>query len=350
MSDFTVFRNKNFASIPTYHLRNHSLSLKAVGLLTKVLLLPPEWDYSLSGLATLNKDGIDSVRSTLNELKYHNYIEIEKLHSEKGTWKYNYIVFEKPADKAIYLQNKPDREKPGLVKPDVVKPSNYISNNNILNNNNDKYDKYNGLEDFEIFNGEKIRHNQLTELLISFDYVEQDDYKSLTSYDNLFLNYLDDNHSVRELTKMITYIVPRVVDRDFLDEDNNEIKNRIGYLKSSLEQNWRKFESMDEEKELWRDEDINETLQFHNDGHIWLHGGDIACMDKDGVFFYKQRLKRMIISSGYNVYPSQIEEVIEQHPAVLSCSVVGIPHKYKIEVAKAFIVLKEGYSASLELK
>ncbi len=101
MSDFTVFRNKNFASIPTYHLRDHSLSLKAVGLLTKMLLLRPEWDYSLSGLATLNKDGIDSVRSTLNELKYHNYIEIEKLHSEKGTWKYNYIFFEKPADKVI---------------------------------------------------------------------------------------------------------------------------------------------------------------------------------------------------------------------------------------------------------
>ena len=264
MSEFTIYRNKNFASIPTYHLKDQSLSLKAVGLLTKMLLLPVEWDYSLSGLATLNKDGIDSVRSTLNELKYHNYIEIEKLHSEKGTWKYNYIVFEKPADKAIYLQNKPDREKPGLVKPDVVKPSNYISNNNILNNNNDKYDKYNGLEDFEIFNGEKIRQNQLTELLISFGYVEQDDYKSLTSYDNLFLNYLDDNHSVRELTKMITYIVPRVVDRDFLDEDNNEIKNRIGYLKSSLEQNWRKFESMNEEKELWSDEDINETLELFN--------------------------------------------------------------------------------------
>ena len=93
MSDFTVFRNKNFASIPTYHLKDYKLSFKAVGLLTKMLLLPPEWDYSLSGLATLNKDRIDSVRSTFNELKYHNYIEIEKLHSEKGTWKYNYIVF-----------------------------------------------------------------------------------------------------------------------------------------------------------------------------------------------------------------------------------------------------------------
>jgi long-chain acyl-CoA synthetase len=98
------------------------------------------------------------------------------------------------------------------------------------------------------------------------------------------------------------------------------------------------------------DEDNNTTLQLHDDGYIWLHSGDIACMDEDGVFFYKQRLKRMIISSGYNVYPSQIEDVIEKHPAVLNCSVVGIPHKYKMEVAKAYIVLKEGYSPSLELK
>ena len=98
------------------------------------------------------------------------------------------------------------------------------------------------------------------------------------------------------------------------------------------------------------EEDNNTALQLHDDGYIWLHSGDIACMDKDGVFFYKQRLKRMIISSGYNVYPSQIEEVIEKHPAVLSCSVIGIPHKYKMEVAKAFIVLKEGFAPTLELK
>ena len=264
MSEFTIYRNKNFASIPTYHLKDQKLSLKAVGLLTKMLLLPPEWDYSLSGLATLNKDGIDSVRSTLNELKYRNYIEIEKLHSERGTWKYNYIVFEKPADKALYLQNKPDREKPGLVKPGVVKPSNYISNNNILNNNNDKYDKYTGLEDFEVFNGEKIRHNPLTELLISLEYVSIDDFKSLISYDNMFSNYLDNNHSKNELSKMIMYIVPRVIDRDFRDEDGNLIENRIGYLKSSLEQNWQKFEYMNSDKELWSDEDIEETLQLIN--------------------------------------------------------------------------------------
>ena len=87
----------------------------------------------------------------------------------------------------------------------------------------------------------------------------------------------------------------------------------------------------------------NEILRIHEDGHLWLHTGDIGCMDKNGIFYYKQRLKRMIISSGYNVYPSYIENIILQHPAVLSCTVIGIPHSYKVEVPKAFIVLKNDY-------
>ena len=69
-------------------------------------------------------------------------------------------------------------------------------------------------------------------------------------------------------------------------------------------------------------------------------------MDKNGFITYKQRLKRMIVTSGYNVYPAQIEEVLENHPGVLDASVIGIPHPYKIEVPKAFIVLKKGYKSS----
>ena len=66
-------------------------------------------------------------------------------------------------------------------------------------------------------------------------------------------------------------------------------------------------------------------------------------MDSDGFLFYKGRIKRMIITSGYNVYPSHIEEIIEAHPAVLQCTVVGVPHPYKQEVPKAFVVLNKGY-------
>ena len=91
------------------------------------------------------------------------------------------------------------------------------------------------------------------------------------------------------------------------------------------------------------EKETNDALHIHKDGNIWLHSGDIGTMDKDGFITYKQRLKRMIITSGYNVYPAQIEEILESHPGVLDASVIGIPHPYKIEVAKAFIVLNKGY-------
>ena len=94
---------------------------------------------------------------------------------------------------------------------------------------------------------------------------------------------------------------------------------------------------------LNEESETNDALQVHEDGHVWLHTGDLGYMDEDGFLFYKGRIKRMIITSGYNVYPNHIEEVIESHPAVFQCSVVGVPHPYKQEVPKAFIVLNEGF-------
>jgi len=94
---------------------------------------------------------------------------------------------------------------------------------------------------------------------------------------------------------------------------------------------------------LNNESETNDAIQIHDDGHIWLHTGDLGYIDEDGFVFYKGRIKRMIVTSGYNVYPSHIEEVIESHPAVLQCTVVGVPHPYKQELPKAFIVLKEGF-------
>ena len=92
--------------------------------------------------------------------------------------------------------------------------------------------------------------------------------------------------------------------------------------------------------------ETNLVLQKHKDKKIWLHTGDLGYMDEDGFVYFKQRLKRMIVSSGYNVYPSQIEAVINLHPDVLVSTVIGIPHPYKIQVAKAYIVLKKGIKKS----
>ena len=98
------------------------------------------------------------------------------------------------------------------------------------------------------------------------------------------------------------------------------------------------------------EKETNEVLHIHSDGNVWLHSGDMGSMDKDGFITYKQRLKRMIDTSGYNVYPSQIEEIIERHEAVLNCSVIGVPHPYKVEVPKAYIVLNKGYYETKALK
>lgn len=89
-------------------------------------------------------------------------------------------------------------------------------------------------------------------------------------------------------------------------------------------------------------EATNTILIEHEDKEKWIHTGDLGYMDKDGVIFFVQRLKRMLIVSGYNVYPSHIEEVLLKHKYVENCGVIGIPHPYKVQVPKAYIVLKKG--------
>ena len=93
------------------------------------------------------------------------------------------------------------------------------------------------------------------------------------------------------------------------------------------------------------EEETQKVLKKHSDGKIWLHTGDMASIDENGVVTYKLRIKRMIVSSGYNVYPTYIEKTIEELPEVSKCVAVAIPHSYKKEVAKAFIILEKGYSA-----
>ena len=100
---------------------------------------------------------------------------------------------------------------------------------------------------------------------------------------------------------------------------------------------------------LDNEEETNKMIEVHSDGIRWVHTGDLGYMDKDGVLFFLQRLKRMLIVSGYNVYPSYIEDVILKHPAVELCGVIGIPHPYKVQVPKAYIVLKKGYEETYDL-
>ena len=93
-----------------------------------------------------------------------------------------------------------------------------------------------------------------------------------------------------------------------------------------------------------------QALQLHEDGLVWLHTGDLGSMDEEGFVYFKQRLKRMIITSGYNVYPSQIENVIDAHEAVLMSTVIGVKDDYRMQRVKAFVVLRPGYTPTPELE
>lgn len=96
-------------------------------------------------------------------------------------------------------------------------------------------------------------------------------------------------------------------------------------------------------------EETEKMVYVHEDGLRWVHTGDLGYMDEDGVLFFVQRLKRMLIVSGYNVYPSYVEEVILKHPKVEMCGVIGVPHPYKVQVPKAFIVLKKGVEVNSDI-
>ncbi len=92
------------------------------------------------------------------------------------------------------------------------------------------------------------------------------------------------------------------------------------------------------------------TLRVHTDGHTWLHTGDMGMMDDEGFVYFRQRIKRMIISNGYNVYPTQVEEVLNRHEAVHMCCVIGVNDSMKMEKIKAFVVLREGFEADTAMK
>ena len=96
MGVIRVNKNKDYTTMSNYHFRDKELSLRAKGLLSQMLSLPEDWDYSIEGLATLNKEGVKAIRSTLQELEDRGYLIRTRVNDEKGHFAYVYDIFEKP--------------------------------------------------------------------------------------------------------------------------------------------------------------------------------------------------------------------------------------------------------------
>ncbi len=97
-------------------------------------------------------------------------------------------------------------------------------------------------------------------------------------------------------------------------------------------------------------EETAETLRKHEDGLTWVYSGDLGMMDSEGFIYFRGRAKRMIISSGYNIYPGQIENILDAHEKVQMSCIIGVPDAYKMQKVKAFVKLTPGIPANEETK
>ncbi len=251
MSVFKIEKTKDFTVMSNYHLRDKNLSYKAKGLLSFMLSLPEDWDYSLKGLCSISKENRDAIRSTLKELQQNHYLEIEKVRGDKGYFEYNYLIYEKPHFVDIDNEkSSPDTDIPHLDIPDVEEQPQI--NTNIINTNKqiDKDDKT--ISSFFVAE----EHNRLTLELIETNYINEED-SQIFYYDDLFKKLLEDN-SYRDLMTMIHYIVPRVISNKFKDEDGNDIKNKFGYFKNAIENSIYRFNLPED---IYSEFDYDEELE-----------------------------------------------------------------------------------------
>lgn len=124
MAVFRVEKTKDFTVMSNYHLRDVELSLKAKGLLSLMLSLPEDWDYTTKGLACICKDGVDSITSALKELENHGYLTRARTRYENGRLgDITYTIHEKPVSQEEPPEpEKPERENPRQAKPKQAEP------------------------------------------------------------------------------------------------------------------------------------------------------------------------------------------------------------------------------------
>lgn len=97
-------------------------------------------------------------------------------------------------------------------------------------------------------------------------------------------------------------------------------------------------------------QETKKVLRQHSDGLTWVHTGDLGTMDEDGFIYFRQRMKRVIVTNGYKVYPSQIENVLDSMEEIRISCVIGVDDPLRMQVVKAYVVLKQGYAPCDEIK
>ena len=267
MAVFKIEKQKNYTVMSNHHLQDKNLSYKAKGLLSFMLSLPEDWDYSLKGLVSVSKENIKAIRTILNELKETGYLEIIQTRGENGYYKYEYVIREIPEKEIDKVH--PDTQKGYAVEGESVKDTQINTNKQNTKEQIDKIDKtineeiYSETEDLE----ENKNHHSITKDLIKRKYLDNDDIE-LYKYDNLFKDLLR-QYNFTDIVTITHYITSSVVKRHFLDEYDDIIDNKFGYLKKSIINNIDRFNNneieWDEELGWFREPEPDYEKDFYDD-------------------------------------------------------------------------------------
>ena len=205
MAVFRVKKNSNYTVMSNYHLRDKYLSYKAKGLLSFMLSLPDDWDYSMNGLVAVSKENIKAIRSTIKELEDNHYLIRNKIHADKGKYDYEYLIYEYPYTHLGYT------EEENTVNGIKI-------NTKLMNKEENKEDK-----------------NKLIKILIKSNFINEKDI-DIYRYEDLFSELLKD-YLYEVIYVLVKYILNHWYSTKGLDENDELITDKYNYFKASLYNN-----------------------------------------------------------------------------------------------------------------
>lgn len=233
MAIFRIEKNKNYTIMSNYHLKEKEMSLKAKGLLSLMLSLPNNWDYTIEGLVAICKENETAVKSTLKELKRFGYLEILKVKNKKGQFEYEYNIYEKPQSK------KPEVENLEVEKPEVENQGQLNTNKQKTNNKKEKKEK--AKTDIDLVIDETNYNDALKEMIYEFIKMRKTIKKPMT-----------------------TIAVKRLINK--LDKFTNNEKEKIQILDKSIFNSWQDIYPLkEEEKVLLKEEEYQHELTYTAD-------------------------------------------------------------------------------------